>query len=94
MANITLNRNQFVTDTINGFRAMTRRAWRELDFDGVGYTIEYQCSIRAFKIGLKFAEFPTYEAARVGDREGSPSISTGLAFLRIYFYELKKGLNV
>jgi glycosyltransferase involved in cell wall biosynthesis len=91
MANITWNRNQFVTDTINGFRAITRQAWQGLNCDGVGYTIEYQCSIRAFKMGLRIAEFPTYEAARVDDREGSPSITTGLAFLRIYFYELKKG---
>jgi len=91
MANITWNRKHYVTDTINGFRAITRSAWDQLELDGPDYTIEYQSSIRAFKKGLKIAEFPTYESPRIDEREGSPSIPTGLAFLRLYFSELKKG---
>jgi glycosyltransferase involved in cell wall biosynthesis len=49
MANISWNRKgPFVTDTINGFRAITKEAWKKLALDGPGYTIEYQSSIRAF----------------------------------------------
>lgn len=88
MANWTWNRNGFVTDTINGYRAITKSAWRKLSPDGPGYTIEYQSSIRAFKLGLKVAEFPTYESGRIDDRVGSPSINTGLAFLKMYYKEL------
>lgn len=93
MANLTWNRGTFVTDTINGFRAITKSAWRRLALDGPGYTIEYQSSIRSFKLGLKVAEFPTYEARRIDEREGSPSLHTGLAFLKMYFSELKVGKN-
>jgi len=87
MANWTWNRGPFVTDTINGYRAITRVAWRKLALDEPGYAIEYQSSIRAFKLGLRIAEFPTYESGRLDGREGSPSIQTGLAFLKLYFGE-------
>jgi len=90
MANITWRQSSqpYVADTINGFRAITKTAWQLLAPDGPGYTIEYQTSIRALKQGLKIIEFPTYEAVRIDHRAGSPSIATGLAFLRIYFREL------
>ncbi|MBI3543885.1 MAG: glycosyltransferase family 2 protein [Deltaproteobacteria bacterium] len=91
MANLTWNRQKFVTDTINGFRAITKKAWHDLALDGPGYTIEYQSSIRAFKLGLKVAEFPTYESGRIDNREGAPSIDTGLAFVKLYLSELKVG---
>lgn len=91
MANLTWNRGRFVTDTINGFRAITKDAWRRLALDGPGYTIEYQSSIRAFKLGLRIAEFPTHEDVRIDGREGAPSIPTGIAFVKMYFSELKAG---
>lgn len=91
LANWTWNRQPFVTDTINGFRAITREAWRRLALDGPGYTIEYQSSIRAFKLGLRIAEFPTIEGQRLDGREGSPSTQTGIAFLKMYISEIRRG---
>jgi glycosyltransferase involved in cell wall biosynthesis len=91
MANLTWNRTGFVTDTINGFRAISKSAWKIMALDGPGYTIEYQSSIRCFKKGLKIAEFPTREDARIDGREGSPSTKTGLEFLKLYLRELKVG---
>ena len=88
IANMTWNESTYVTDTINGYRAITRSAWNALTPDGPGYTIEYQSTIRAFKKGLKIVEFPTHESPRVFERVGSPSIRTGLAFLKLYFSEL------
>jgi len=88
MANFTWNKNFFISDTINGYRAITRKTWEQLGLDSRGYTIEYQSSIRAFKKGLKIAEFPTFEGERIDGQRGSPSIRTGLAFLRTYFSEL------
>jgi len=91
MANSTWNRGPRIRDTINGFRAITRASWERMRPDGPGYTIEYQCSIRAMKLGLHVGEFPTKEGQRLDPRGGSPSISTGLAFLRTYFRELRRG---
>ncbi len=92
LANICWNRSgRFVSDTINGFRAITKKAWQILALDGTGYTIEYQGSIRAFKKHLTIAEFPTYESARIDELEGSPSIPTGIAICKIFFRELFLG---
>ena len=91
MANITWNRGKKIADTINGYRAITRAAWNNLSPDGPGYTIEYQMSIRAMKKGLRVVEFPTNEAVRIDNRIGSPSIATGLAFVKMYWSEVRKG---
>ena len=93
LANLVWNRGNYITDTINGYRAITKKAWDILSLDGPGYTIEYQGSIRAFKKGLIIKEFPTYESIRIDNGFGSPSLSTGLAFIKIFFYELKIGNN-
>ena len=90
-ANLIWNKGPWVSDTINGYRAITRSAWNILALDGPGYTIEYQGSIRAFKRGLKISEFTTYEGPRIDGGEGSPSLPTGLAFIKIFFYELRVG---
>ena len=90
MANVTWGRGPFISDSINGFRAITKAAWRRLALDASGYTIEYQCSIRAMKLGLRVAEFPTHEAPRIG-LGGSPSMATGAAFLRLYWKEFRIG---
>lgn len=94
IANLTWNRSKYVTDTINGYRAITKSAWEKIQPNGPGYTIEYQSSIRAFKLGLKIAEFPTIEANRIDDRVGSPSIQTGLAFVKLYLSEVKVGKDL
>lgn len=89
MANAAWNRSgQYVTDSINGYRAITKKAWEKLQPDGNGYTIEYQSTIRALKHRLKIAEFPTREGQRIGPEKGSPSIQTGVAFLKLYKKEL------
>lgn len=79
-----------LTDPINGFRALTVTAWDKLAADGPGYTIEYQCSIRAYKLGLKVAEFPTVEGQRIGGESGAKAIPTGLRFVRLFVDEWRK----
>lgn len=79
---------QAITDPINGFRAITLAAWDRLQPNGVGYTIEYQCSIRAYKLGLRVCEFPTMEGQRIGGESKAYAIPTGLRFVRLYLREL------
>lgn len=73
-----------ITDPINGYRAITLDAWDAMDPDGPGYTIEYQTSIRAYKLGLRVDEFPTVESQRIGGESNATSIPTGLKFLALY----------
>ena len=51
-ANVIFNKNltnNFITDSINGFRGFKRSSFNKLELDAIGYTIEYQSTIRAFK---------------------------------------------
>ena len=81
-ANLLWNRGPYVTDTINGLRAVRRSAFREMAPDADGFVIEYQMSIRAMKLGLKVAEIPTREAPRLGGASTAESLPTGVIFLK------------
>jgi glycosyltransferase involved in cell wall biosynthesis len=82
-------RGPFVTDSINGFRAITRSAAEELELDALDYTIEYQMTIRALKKRMKTVEFPTREGQRVAGVTGASSFPTGLRFLKRLWREVQ-----
>ena len=77
----------YVTDSINGFRAIRADLARKLRLDAVGYTIEYQMTMRALRAGARIAEFPTHEHPRLAGNTGAPSIETGLRFLACFYRE-------
>ncbi len=79
----------YITDSINGYRAITRSAARTLKLDAMDYTIEYQMTMRALKHKMKIAEFPTIEGQRVAGETQAQSIPTGLRFLRALWNEIK-----
>jgi hypothetical protein len=89
MANLAFRRQgPFVTDSINGFRAISRRLARKLALDANDYTIEYQMTIRALRAGANIVEFPTHEGLRIAGETGAPSIPTGFRFIRRFLSEL------
>lgn len=89
LANIFFRKEgPWVTDSINGFRAVTREAFEILKPDSVGYTIEYQMTIRAFKSRLNIVEFPTHEGQRVGGESKAPSLPTGWRFIKLLVWEI------
>lgn len=81
---------RYITDSINGFRAIKKEAFKKLNLDSKDYTIEYQMTIRALKKKLKIAEFPTFEGSRLGGKTGAKSIPTGLRFVKMFLKELVK----
>ena len=88
IANILWNRGNYVHDTINGFRAITREAWDKIKIDTDGYTVEYQSTIRCFKYKISIVEFPTHELQRIGIKSGSPAFHTGIKFIRLLISEV------
>jgi len=84
---------KYITDTINGFRAVTVTAFRRIAPDGPGYTIEFQSSIRAMKQKMRIIEFPTHESARIGPG-GAPSLPTGIAFIKCLLREIGLSLRL
>ena len=92
IANIIWNTNRnYITDTINGYRAIKKEAFNKLNINAPGFVIEYQMSIRAMKLGLKVVEIPTVEGQRIGGVSTAKSIPTGLLFLRFLLKEIMNG---
>jgi glycosyltransferase involved in cell wall biosynthesis len=91
LANLAFRKTgSYVTDSINGFRAIRRDLAEKLALDADGYTIEYQMTMRALKARARIVEFPTHEYPRVAGDTGAPSIPTGIAFLKCFFRELRQ----
>jgi len=90
-ANVLWNRGPYVTDTINGYRAVTRDAFRRLGTDAEGFSIEFQMSIRAMKLGLRIKEIPTQEGQRLGGQSTASSWPTGVRFVRQFLDEMRIG---
>lgn len=88
IANTIWNQGSYVTDTINGFRGIRRTAFDTLGLTSMGYTIEFEMTIRAMKRRLTIVELPTREGDRVGGETKAPSFKTGLVFLRFLFAEI------
>ncbi len=88
IANGFFHRGPFVTDTINGFRAMRRQAFLDLGTTVKRFPIEYQISIRAMHQGWKIAELPTREGQRAGGESKALSWPVGKDHLKVLFTEL------
>jgi len=91
IANILWNRGPYVTDTINGYRGVSKAAFEKMAPDAKGFVIEYQLSIRAMKLGLKVAEIPTRENPRAGGESTAKSLPTGIVFLKQLWKEIVLG---
>jgi len=88
LVNVLIPRRIWLSDSINGFRAVTRDAFARIQPDAEGYAIEFQMSIRARQLNLKILELPTREAARFGKGVSKLSaVPVGLKFLRLLLSE-------
>jgi glycosyltransferase involved in cell wall biosynthesis len=83
-----LSRRGYITDSINGYRAIRRDAFESLGLSVRDYTIEFQMTIRALKRGFRIAEFPTIEGERIGGVSKVRSMEAGVRFLKTLFREI------
>jgi len=88
VANQLFNHGPFVTDTINGFRAMRRRAFLDMDTSVKRFPIEYQISIRAMRRRWRIAELATVEGQRAGGESKAISWPVGKDHLKVLITEL------
>ncbi|MDE2142033.1 MAG: glycosyltransferase family 2 protein [Elusimicrobia bacterium] len=94
LANIIWNRGPYVTDTINGFRAVRADSLRACRCAVDGFVIEYLMSMRMMKLGLRIGEIATYESPRLGGLSTAHSWPTGLEFSEHLVREVLTGRQV
>ena len=87
-ANQIWNRKDHVSDAINGFRGISRIAFYRICPSSMGYTIEYEMTIRAMQQCMEIGEISTVEGERRGGQTKAPSLSTGLLFMGLLFKEV------
>ncbi len=83
-----------LSDSINGFRAIKKKKFRELKINAEGFAVEFQSSIRALKLGHKIKEIPTIERERIGGKSKAGSLPVGLNLLKILLTEVWTGKNI
>jgi glycosyltransferase involved in cell wall biosynthesis len=88
VANRLFNHGPFVTDTINGYRAMRRQAFLDLGTSVKRFPIEYQISIRAMRRRWRIEEVPTIEGQRAGGESKALSWPVGKDHLKVLLSEL------
>lgn len=94
LANIVWNRGPYVTDTINGFRAVRADSFRRCECRVDGFVIEYLMSMRMMKLGMRIGEIATYEHPRLGGTSTAHSWPTGVEFARQFLKEVFMGRGV
>ena len=94
LANVLWNRGPYVTDTINGFRAVRADSLRRCGCRVDGFVIEYLMSIRMMKLNMRIGEIATREGPRLGGRSTAHSWPTGLEFTRYLIREILTGRRV
>ncbi len=88
IANRLFNEGEYVTDTINGFRALRREDLLALDTSVKRFPIEYQISIRAMRRRWPIAEVATEEGQRAGGESKAISWPVGKDHLKVLLTEL------
>ena len=88
LANVLFNEGDFVTDTINGFRAIRRSDLLSLETTVKRFPIEYQISIRAMNRGWHIAELATNEGQRMGGESKALSWPVGKDHIKVLLTEL------
>ncbi len=88
VANRLFHEGPFVTDTINGFRALRRARLLELDTTVKRFPIEYQISIRAMSRRWDIREIATHEGQRAGGESKALSWPVGKDHLKVLLSEL------
>ncbi len=94
LANLIFNpgwpgKGNYITDTINGFRAFKKTSFQALKTTQMGYPIEYQTSIRGMRQGFKIEEIPTIEGQRIGGESYAKSLPVGISFLKALWSEIR-----
>ena len=80
-----------VSDAINGFRGFRRDAFNLMGIQSDRFTVEYEMTQRALRLGLRIGEIPTQEGNRIGGETKAPSIRTGIEFSRFVVGQIIRG---
>lgn len=78
----------YISDPINGYRALKVKTWAPVKFRSQNFSIEFETSITAYKKKFKVLEFPTHEHERLGGESSAKAFRTSFDCLKILFSQM------
>ncbi len=88
LINFAFNKKkQYITDSINGYRALKVKKIRLLNLNSKRFTIEYQMTLRSMKENYNICEFPTIEGQRIHGQTKASSVRVGFEFIYCFVKE-------
>ena len=82
----------YVSDSINGFRGLSRSAFLEIAPRSRRFTIEYELTIGAMRRRMRIAEIATIEGQRAGGQSKALSLPVGIDFTKFLVSEVRRDL--
>ncbi len=79
---------KYISDPINGYRALSKKFIADLQIKSSGYSVEYEISINAYKKNIRYIEFPSVEKERIGGQSRATAWRTTKAIFQVLFYEV------
>jgi len=79
-----------LTDPINGYRGITLKSWSDMNISAESFDVEYQTSLRAYQLDIKYVEFPTHEGQRVGGKSGATPFKTTWLLVKVLVLQNKR----
>jgi glycosyltransferase involved in cell wall biosynthesis len=76
------------TDPVNGFRGVTKKAFKKMGIDATDCSIDNQMLVREYKKDIKMCEFPTHEGSRIAGETQFKSIPTGIREVKMLLREI------
>lgn len=80
----------FVRDVLHGIKGFTIAGFRKLDLCDHGLSVDIEMVIRAYRLHLKRAEFPTTEIPRPHGETQFKILPTGIKLLKYLWWEYKR----
>ena len=80
-------KSKYISDPINGFRALRFSSWSDKQFRSDNFSIEFEISIKAYKYNYKVVEFETKENERISGKSGARAIKTSSAMIKTLILE-------
>jgi glycosyltransferase involved in cell wall biosynthesis len=81
-------KSEYITDPINGYRAFKLDSWRNVKFRSSKFSIEFESSIKAYKLKFRTLEFETYEHKRIAGKSSATALKTSFQMVKTLFLEL------
>ena len=76
-----------ITDVLHGIKGFRKDAFERIGLSELKVTVDLECAVRAYRLGLRYVEFPVEEKARFYGETHFKALACGKEYIRFFRYE-------